>query len=69
MAYLLIFLPIIISVILFIVSLVLFIKGKGQPELRKGRKIFFIVSSILLGVVIAVYIGIMILFSIAIRNM
>lgn len=62
-------LPIILSAIIFTVSLVFFFKAKGQPELRAKRKVFLIVSSVVLGVIVLAYVGIVILFSLAIRNM
>ena len=69
MSYLLVFSPVIISAIIFAVSAVLFTKAKEQPELRKKRKVYLIVSSVIFGAVVLAYIGIAILFSIAIRNM
>ena len=67
--YFTILLPIILSAILFAVSLVGFIKAKDQPEVRSRRKGFLIAASVLLGAVIAAYIGMMVLLSLAIRNM
>lgn len=69
MSYLLVFSPVILSATIFAVSVVLFIIAKEQPELRKKRKVYLAVSSVLFGAVILAYIGIAILFSIAIRNM
>ena len=67
--YFIIILPIIISAILFTVSLVCFIKAKEHPELRARRKTLLIVSTVLLGIVIIAYVGIAVLLSFAIRNM
>ena len=63
------FLPLILSAVLFTVSLVRFIRAKDQPQVRERRKTLLIAASILLGAVLAAYIGIMVLLALAIRNM
>ncbi len=66
--YLIVFLPAAVALAFFVITLVRFLRGK-QPEERKKRRGFLIAASVLLGTVVLTYAGIMILLSIAIRNM
>ncbi len=63
-----VFLPAVIAAALFAFALVRFLRVK-QPEERKKRRGLLIVSSVILGIIAAAYAGIMILLSLAIRNM
>ena len=63
-----IFLPAILAAALFVFALIRFRKAE-LPEERRKRKTLFIVSSVILGTVAAAYAGILILLSLAIRNM
>ena len=66
--YVIIFLPAILAAALFVFALIRYRKA-ALPEVRRKRKMLVIVSSVILGTVAAAYAGILILLSIAIRNM
>lgn len=56
--------PLLLSVIFFIVSLVLFLKTPKESPKRKKYKVMFIVSLVLMSVVIALYIAAIIMLAV-----
>lgn len=69
MNYLIMALPIVASVIFFVVSLILFLKAPKGAQKRKTCKVVFIVSAVILGVIAAAIIGFMVMMMLAIMYM
>lgn len=69
MNYYIMALPIVASVIFFIVSLILFLKAPKGTQRRKTCKVVFIVSAVILGVIAAAIIGFMVMMMLAIMFM
>jgi len=59
----------ILSLILFLVSLVRFLSAPKGSEVRKNRKGVLIASAIIAGVLISIVVSIIILFMMSIANM
>ncbi|MCQ2428885.1 MAG: hypothetical protein MJ192_01010 [Clostridia bacterium] len=67
--YLIIFSPIVTVLAWFVIALVRFLKVPKDDPRRKSRRAWLIAASIVCGCVAVVYVSIMILLAIAIRNM
>lgn len=62
-------LPVLAAIAFFVVSLVLFVKTPKDAPKRKTRKVLFIVSAVLMGVIIAAIVGFAIIFTMALMHM
>ena len=69
LADLIIFGPFAAAAVWFTVALVRFLKTSADAPARKRRKTWLIASSVVLGVVIAVYVFFIVTLALALRNM